>query len=63
MGEFKLGDMEDGVHGFHSVGESKHEGMSTGLRYDCEGSEVLVRELLGGVRRPEVLSFHIDFIS
>ena len=63
VGEFKLGDMEDGVHRFHSVGESEREGMSTGLCYDCEGSEVLVRELLGGARRPEVLSFHIDFIS
>ena len=63
VGEFELGDMEDRVHGFHSVGELEHEGMSTGLRYDCEGSEVLVGELLGGARRPEVLSFHIDFIS
>ena len=41
VGEFKLGDMEDRVHGFHSVGESEREGMSTGLHYDCEGSEVL----------------------
>ena len=63
VGEFELGDMEDGVYRFHSVGESEHEGMSTGLRYDCEGSEVLVRELLGGAHRPKVLSFHIDFIS
>ena len=63
VGEFKLGDVEDGVHGFHSVGESECEGVTTGLRYDCEGSEVLVGELLGGVRRPEVLSFHVDFIS
>ena len=37
--------------------------MSTRLCYDCEGSEILVRELLGGAHRPEVLSFHIDFIS
>ena len=63
VGEFELGDMEDGVHGFHSVGESECEGMSTRLHYDCKGSEVLVRELLGGARRPEVLSFHVDFIS
>ena len=63
VGEFELGDMEDRVHGFHSVRESEREGMSTGLHYDCEGSEVLVGEVLGGVRRPEVLSFHIDFIS
>ena len=63
VGEFELGDMEDRVHGFHSVGESEHEGMSTGLHYDCEGSEVLVGEVLGGAHRPEVLSFHIDFIS
>ena len=63
VGEFKLGDMEDGVHGFHSVRELEREGMSTGLHYDCEGSEVLVRELLGGAHRPKVLSFHIDFIS
>ena len=63
VGEFKLGDMEDGVHRFHSVGELEREGMSTGLRYDCEGSEVLVGELLGGACRPEVLSFHVDFIS
>ena len=62
VGEFELGDMEDGVHGFHSVRELEREGMSTGLRYDCKGSEVLVRELLGGARRPEVLSFHVDFI-
>ena len=61
--EFELGDMEDRVHGFHSVGESEREGMSTRLRDDCEGSEVLVRELLGGAHRPEVLSFHVDFIS
>ena len=63
VGEFELGHMEDGVHGFHSVGESEHEGMSTRLRYDCEGSEILVGELLGGARRPKVLCFHIDFIS
>ena len=63
VGEFELGDVKDGVHGFHSVGESEHEGVTTRLRYDCEGSEVLVGELLGGARRPEVLSFHIDFIS
>ena len=62
MGEFKLGDVEDRVHGFHSVRELECEGMTTGLRYDCEGSEVLVRELLGGVRRTEVLGFHIHFI-
>ena len=63
VGEFELGDMEDGVHRFHSVGESECEGMSTRLRYDCEGSEILVSELLGGARRPKVLCFHIDFIS
>ena len=63
VGEFELGDVEDGVHGFHSVGELEREGVTTGLRYDCEGSEVLVGELLGGACRPEVLSFHIDFIS
>ena len=63
MGEFELGDVEDRVHGFHSVGESEREGVTTGLRYDCEGSEVLVGELLGGACRPEVLSFHVDFIS
>ena len=63
VGEFELGDMEDRVHGFHSVRESEREGVTTGLRYDCEGSEVLVGELLGGACRPEVLSFHVDFIS
>ena len=63
VGEFELGDVEDGVHGFHSVGESECEGVTTRLCYDCEGSEVLVGELLGGACRPEVLSFHIDFIS
>ena len=63
VGEFELGDMEARVHGFHSVGESEREGMSTRLRDDCEGSEVLVGELLGGAHRQEVLSFHIDFIS
>ena len=63
MGEFELGDMEDGMHRLHRVGESECEGMSTRLHYDCEGSEVLVGELLGGAHRPKVLSFHIDFIS
>ena len=63
VGEFKLGDMEDGVYGFHSIGESEREGMSTWLCYDCKGSKILVGELLGGVRRPKVLCFHIDFIS
>ena len=63
MREFKLGDMEDGVHRSHRVGKSEYEGMGTRLCYDCEGSEILVRELLGGVCRPKVLSFHIDFIS
>ena len=63
VGEFKLGDMEDGVHRFHSVRELECEGKGTRLRYDCEGSEILVRELLGGVCRPKVLSFHVDFIS
>ena len=63
VGEFEFGDMEDRVHGFYSVGESEHEGMGTGLHYDCEGSEVLVGELLGGVCRPKVLSFHVDFVS
>ena len=63
MREFELGDMEDGVHGFHSVGESECEEMGTGLCYDCEGSKILVGELLGGVCRPKVLNFHIDFIS
>ena len=43
--------------------ESECEGMGTRLHYDREGSEILVRELLGGVHRLEVLSFHIDFIS
>ena len=63
VGEFELGHMEDGVDGFHSVGESECEGMSTRLHTDCKGSKVLVRELLGGAHRPKVLSFHIDFIS
>ena len=49
VGEFELGDVEDGMHGFHSVGELEHEGMNTGLCYDCKGSKVLVGELLGGV--------------
>ena len=63
VGEFELGDVEDRVHRFHSVGELEREGVTTGLRYDCEGSEVLVGELLGGAHRPEVLSFYVDFIS
>ena len=63
MGEFELGDMEDGVHRSHRVGESEGEGMGTRLHYDREGSGILVGELLGGVHRPKVLSFHIDFIS
>ena len=63
VGEFELGEMEDGVHRFHSVRELEREGMGTRLRYDCKGSEILVGELLGGVHRPKVLSFHIDFIS
>ena len=29
VGKFELGDVEDGMHGFHSVGESECEGMST----------------------------------
>ena len=63
VGEFKLGDMEDGMHRLHRVRESECEGMGTRLRYDCEGSEVLVGELLGGACRPKILSFHVDFIS
>ena len=63
VGEFKLGDMEDRVHGFHSVGELECEGMTTRLCYDCEGSKVLVGELLEGACRMEVLGFHIHFIS
>ena len=63
MGEFELGDMEDGVHRSHRVGESECEGMGTRLRYDREGSEILVGELLGGACRPKVLSFYINFIS
>ena len=63
MGEFKLGDVEDRMHRLHRIGETECEGMSTRLRDDCEGSEVLVRELLGGACRLEVLSFHVDFIS
>ena len=55
--------MEDGMHRSHRVGELECEGMSTRLCYDCEGSEVLVGELLQGVHRPKILSFHIDFIS
>ena len=31
VGEFELGDMENGVHGFHSVRESECEGMGTWL--------------------------------
>ena len=56
-------DMEDRVHRFHSIRELEHEGVGTWLSYYCEGSKVLVGELLGGVHRLEVLSFHIDFIS
>ena len=63
VGEFELGDTEDGMHGFHSVRESECEGMSTWLCYDCEGSEILFGELLGGACRQEVLCFHVDFIS
>ena len=63
MEEFELGDMEDGVYRLHSVRESEHEEMGTGLHYDCEGSEILVGELLRGAHRPKVLSFHVDFIS
>ena len=63
VGEFELGDVEDRVHRLHSVGESECEGVGTWLRYYCEGSEILVGELLGGARRPKVLCFHIDFIS
>ena len=33
MGEFKLGDVEDRVHGFHSVGELECEGMTTGVTH------------------------------
>ena len=63
VGEFELGDVKDGVHRLHSVGKSKCEGVGTWLCYYCKGSEILVRELLGGAHRPKVLRFHIDFIS
>ena len=63
VGEFELGDMEDRVHKLHSVGESEREGVGTWLCYYCKGSEILVRELLGGAHRPKVLHFHVDFIS
>ena len=63
VGEFELGDVEDRMHRLHRVRELECEGMGTGLRYDCKGSKVLVGELLGGVHRPKVLSFHVDFIS
>ena len=62
MGEFELGDIEDRMHRLHGIGESECEGMGTRLCYNCEGSEVLVGELLGGACRPKILSFHIDFI-
>ena len=63
MGEFKLGDMEDGVYRLHSIRESEHEEMSIRLCYDCKGFRTLVGELLRGVCRSKVLSFHVDFIS
>ena len=63
VGEFELGDMEDGVHRFHSLRESEREEMSTRLCYDCKGSEFLIGELLEGACRPKVLHFHIDLIS
>ena len=63
VGEFELGDVEDGVHRLHSVGESEHEGVGTWLRYYCEGSKILVGELLGGACRPKVFCFHVDFIT
>ena len=31
VGEFELGDVEDGVHRLHSVGELEHEGVGTWL--------------------------------
>ena len=63
VGKFELGHMEDGVHRFHSVGELECEGVCTWSHYYCEGSKILVGELLGGVHRPKVLHFHVDFIS
>jgi len=55
--------MEYGVHGLHGVGQSEREGKRSRLSYYFEGSEILVGELLGGVRRPEIFRFHIDLIT
>jgi len=55
--------MEYGVHGLHSIEELECEGVGSRSSNDCEGSEVLVRELLRGAHRPEILGFHINFIT
>ena len=62
-GGLELRHMEYRVHGLHGVGESKREGERSRFCYYFKGSEVLVGELLRGVRRPEVLCFHIDLIT
>ena len=50
-GGLELRHMEYGVHGLHGVRESECEGEGSRFSYYFEGSEILVRELLGGARR------------
>ena len=62
-GGLELRHMEYGVHGLHGIGESECEGERSRFSYYFEGSEILVGELLGGARRPEVFRFHVDLIT
>ena len=63
-GGLELRHMEYGVHGLHGVGESECEGERSRFGYYFKGSEkILVGELLGGARRPEVFRFHVELIT
>ena len=62
-GGLELRHVEYGVQGLHGVGESEREGERSRFSYYFEGSEILVGELLGGARRPEVFRFHVGLIT
>ena len=51
-----MGDMEYRMDRVHGVGESEHEGVGACLHDDCIWPKVLLRELLQGLCRVEVLS-------
>jgi len=62
-GGLELRHMEYRVHRLHGIGELEREGERSRFGYYFEGSEILVGELLGGARRPEVFHFHVDLIT